>query len=184
VPIEPHETMICGEWQVVEGRMAAGPSVLRIRALIDTELEKIGTASGGWETLYRDSRDGRFWELFYPDGEIQGGGPESLRSIDTAEAAHKYGVAPGALVKRDIDFIIEQLTASVPGIRIEQLNVAHPGADDDGLWFINIPVRENQVQIESSEGSCPFLIESNFDDERFHCHTFMMWLPPLNACSR
>lgn len=48
-------------------------------------------------------------------------------------------------MKRDIDFIIEQLTASVPGIRIEQLRVAHPGVDDDGLWFINIPDHENEV---------------------------------------
>jgi hypothetical protein len=171
VPIEPHETLIRGEFQIVKGRMVADPSVLRIRALIDTELEKIGSASGGWEALYRDRRDGRFWEHFYPNSEMQGGGPESLRSIDSAEAAHKYGVTLGASVKRDIDFIIEQLIASIPGILIEQLKVAHPGADDVGLWIINIPDREIQVQIEASEGSCPFLIESDFNDERFHGHT-------------
>lgn len=74
-------------------------------------------------------------------------------------------------MKRDIDFIIEQLTASIPGIQIEQLKVAHPGTDDSGLWFINIPDEEKQVQIESSKGRCPFLIESDFDNERFHGHT-------------
>ncbi len=171
MPIDPHETSIRGDSQFMGGRMVADPSALRIRALIDTELEKIGSTSGGWETLYRDRRDGRFWELFYPDSQMEGGGPESLRSIDNTEAAHKYGVTLGASMKRDIDLIIEQLTASVPGILIEQLKVAHPGADDDGVWFINIPDRENQVQIESSEGSCPFLIESDFNDERFHGNT-------------
>lgn len=90
VPIEPHETLILGDWQLVEGHMVAGPSVLRIRALIDKDLEKVGSASGGWETLYRDRRDGRFWELFYHQSEMQGGGPESLRLIDAAEAANKY----------------------------------------------------------------------------------------------
>lgn len=90
--IEPHETLIQGEWQIVEGRAIADASALRIRALIDTELEKIGSTSGDWETLYRDRRDGRFWELFYPQCEMQGGGPESLRVIEAAEAAHKYGV--------------------------------------------------------------------------------------------
>jgi|HubBroStandDraft_2_1064218.scaffolds.fasta_scaffold3069033_1 hypothetical protein len=74
-------------------------------------------------------------------------------------------------MKRDIDFIIEQLTAGIPDIHIEQLKVARPGADDDGLWFINIPNHEKQVQIESSEGSCPFLIESDFNNERFYGHT-------------
>lgn len=171
MPIEPHETLIPGEFQIDKGRIVAAPSVLRIRALINTELEKIGSASGGWETLYRDRRDGRFWELFYADSEMQGGGPESLRCIDSAAATRKYGVSLGASMKRDIDFITEQLIASVPGIVIVQLKVPNPGADDDGLWFINIPDRKNQVQIESSEGNCPFLIESAFNDERFHGHT-------------
>lgn len=74
-------------------------------------------------------------------------------------------------MKRDIEFIIDELTARVPGVHIERLKVAHPGADDDGLWFINIPDQEKQVQIESSEGSCPFLIESDFNDDRFYGHT-------------
>lgn len=34
-------------------------------------MEKLGGTSGGWETLYRDRRDGRFWELFYPYSEVQ-----------------------------------------------------------------------------------------------------------------
>jgi hypothetical protein len=103
VQIEPHETLIEGKWQIIEGRSVADASALRIRALIDTELEKIGSTSGGWESLYRDRRDGRFWELFYPQGEMHGGGPESLRFIDAAEAAHKYGVdvMPPAPIKID-----------------------------------------------------------------------------------
>jgi len=47
VLIEPHETLIRGEFQIDKGRIVAAPSVLRIRALIETELEKIGSASGG-----------------------------------------------------------------------------------------------------------------------------------------
>jgi hypothetical protein len=74
-------------------------------------------------------------------------------------------------MRRDIDLILEQLTANIPGIHIEQLRVRHPGADDDGLWFINIQGREEQVQIESSEGICPFLIESDFSNERLYGHT-------------
>jgi hypothetical protein len=124
----------------------------------------------------RLARDGRFWERFYPDSEMQGGGPEPLRSIDSAEAAHKYGVTLGASMNRDIDFIIEQVIASIPGILIKQLKVAHPGADDDGLWFINIPDRENQVQIESSEGSCPFLIESDSTTSVSTATRFKRWL--------
>ncbi len=72
---------------------------------------------------------------------------------------------------RDIDQIIERLKAELPGVQATQLQISHPGADDDGLWFIKIPGRDGDVQIESSHGACPFLIESDFSHERFHGHT-------------
>jgi hypothetical protein len=74
-------------------------------------------------------------------------------------------------MQRDIDLIVERLAANMPGIHIEQLKVIHPGPDDDGLWLINIQDRAERVQIESSDGMCPFLIESDFSDERFHGYT-------------
>ena len=33
---------------------------------------------GGWEKLYRDPEDGRYWLLTYPFAELQGGGPPAL----------------------------------------------------------------------------------------------------------
>jgi hypothetical protein len=74
-------------------------------------------------------------------------------------------------MRRDIDHIIERLKAEIPGVQVTQLQVAHPGADDDGLWFIKIPGRTEEVQIESSYGSCPFIIESDFGSDVFHGHT-------------
>ena len=68
---------------------------------------------------------------------------------------------------RDIDHIIERLRAELPGVEITQLQVTHP-ADDDGVWFIRIPGRDGEVQIESSDGSCPFVIESDLSDDRFY----------------
>lgn len=64
---------------------------------------------------------------------------------------------------RDVDTIIEQLKGAVPGIQIKQLQVTHP-ADDDGIWFITVPGKSGEVQIESSSGICPFLIESSYND--------------------
>jgi hypothetical protein len=72
---------------------------------------------------------------------------------------------------RDIDQIIERLKAELPGVQVTQLQVSHPGADDDGLWFIKIPGRDGDVQIESSHGTCPFIIESDFSSETFHGHS-------------
>ena len=72
---------------------------------------------------------------------------------------------------RDIDQIIERLKTEIPGLQVTQLQVTHPGADDDGLWFIKIPGRVEEVQIESSYGSCPFIIESDFSAEVFRGST-------------
>ena len=48
---------------------------------------------GAWEKLYRDLSDGRFWELTFPHGEMQGGGPKQLQFIPRDEAVDKYQVA-------------------------------------------------------------------------------------------
>jgi len=67
---------------------------------------------------------------------------------------------------RDIETIVELLKARIPNVQISQLKPTHP-ADDDGIWFITTPKSLREVQLESSEGECPFLIESNLDDKRF-----------------
>ena len=71
-------------------------------------------------------------------------------------------------MSRDIDHIIERLTAELPGVQVAQLQATHPGADDDGFWFIKIPGIDEGVQMESSHGSCPFLIESDLSDDRLY----------------
>jgi hypothetical protein len=65
----------------------------------------------------------------------------------------------------DLHQIIEGVSAVLPDVEWEQQLVTHP-ADDDGLWFFWRSRRQDDVQIESSTGSCPFLIETSFDDER------------------
>jgi hypothetical protein len=62
---------------------------------------------------------------------------------------------------RDVDKIISLVRAISPAVTVEQLKVLHPGADDDGLWFFNQPESPFGAQIESSNGMCPFLIETD-----------------------
>jgi hypothetical protein len=51
----------------------------RIEWLRTEVLELVGIEKvGGWEKLYRDPEDGRYWFLTYPFSELQGGGPPSL----------------------------------------------------------------------------------------------------------
>lgn len=63
-----------------------------------------------------------------------------------------------------------QVQLAHPTVRVEQLKVKFPGADDDGLWFFTHPGSSFEVQFESSTGMYPFLVESNENDERIHVH--------------
>ncbi len=64
---------------------------------------------------------------------------------------------------RDIDKLINELQRAYPDVAVEQLRVKHPGADDDGLWFFRSPGSANEVQVESSTGALPFLMESDHE---------------------
>lgn len=71
---------------------------------------------------------------------------------------------------RDIEKIIEIVKAALPSVVSEQLKVTHP-ADDDGLWFFSSPDLENHVQVESSTGMCPFVVEGLGKGQYAECST-------------
>lgn len=71
-----------------------------------------------------------------------------------------------AINMRDIDQIIQSIMNVCPDADISQLEVSHPGNDDDGIWFFSQPGSEFEVQIESSTGMCPFIIETDENPTR------------------
>ncbi|MEI6200518.1 MAG: Imm27 family immunity protein [Enhydrobacter sp.] len=62
----------------------------RIYGLIGGRFQKLGHSGDGWDTLYRDTVDGRFWELTYPQSHMHGGGPPRLTMLHLAVAKAKY----------------------------------------------------------------------------------------------
>jgi len=61
---------------------------------------------------------------------------------------------------RDIEKIVEEVRRLLPTVQITQMHKCHP-ADDDGLWWFRLPDFKPDIQIESSTGNCPFLIENS-----------------------
>lgn len=61
---------------------------------------------------------------------------------------------------RDIDLIIEKAKQRLPEVRVYQIHKTHP-ADDNGVWIFSLPNVESDIQIESSYGVCPFIVETN-----------------------
>jgi hypothetical protein len=66
--LQPKETLLVGKWELIGGRMQVDPTEERIERLVAASLEKVASAAGGWEILYRDCADGRYWELTFPRG--------------------------------------------------------------------------------------------------------------------
>ena len=88
----PEERQLTGAW----GDAHAGPLGdevdRRIFWLVRHRLRRRASTNSGWDTLFIDPRDGRFWELTFPHGTLFGGGPRQLTQLSAEEAAAKYGV--------------------------------------------------------------------------------------------
>ena len=99
--IASSETEIIGKWLISQDRAVADETCQRIADLTKNYLVELGRDSSGWDTLYRDPNDGRFWELIYPQGELHGGGPPQLRCLSVDDAKRKYGNAVGEFYEDD-----------------------------------------------------------------------------------
>ena len=89
--IKASETLLTGQWILQDGRVVADDVSERTLALANSYLVELGRDASGWSTLYRDPSDGRYWELTYPQGELQGGGPPQLRCLTADQARKEYG---------------------------------------------------------------------------------------------
>jgi hypothetical protein len=74
------------------------------------------------------------------------------------------GTAP--LTTTDLQEVVRLVEMQLPKVKWEQLHVIN-ASDDDGIWFFWMPDISGEVQIESSRGTCPFLIETDKHDDRF-----------------
>jgi hypothetical protein len=62
-------------------------------------------------------------------------------------------------MNRDIDQIITKVKARVPTVSVTQMHKTHP-SDGDGLWWFDNGNKNHNIQFESHEGMCPFMVET------------------------
>jgi len=73
-----------------EGKVVADEVCQRIEKLMTNYLRKVAVDKTGWEILYRDSNDNRYWLLTYPNSNWNGGGPPTLKMITQTEVNEKF----------------------------------------------------------------------------------------------
>ena len=91
--IEPSETKIIGGYTLTAGEYIPDEAYRRIDYLCKNYLIFIKTDWSGWEWLYKDPSDGRFWEMIRPQGAYHGGGPPQLQWLPEDEAKTKYNLS-------------------------------------------------------------------------------------------
>ena len=88
--LDTKEIMLSGGWTLVGTTVEADSVAKRIEKLILEYLIYIKSDFSGWSKLYQDPIDKRYWELIYPDSELQGVGAPTLQNISKEEAILKY----------------------------------------------------------------------------------------------
>ena len=97
--IYSNETEFAGSWLLENGNVKDDNVSMRIKDLIVNYLSEIAMTDDGWQRLYQDPNDGRYWELSYPHSDWEGGGPPSLKNnivfmvvIIYATKVHAYAI--------------------------------------------------------------------------------------------
>jgi len=90
--LKSEETILKGSWKLSGDSMEADSVSERIEWLITEYLIEIGEDESGWNKLYQDPEDNRYWEVTYPESETHGGGAPQLENISTQEAEKKYKI--------------------------------------------------------------------------------------------
>lgn len=88
--IEEFETRIVGNWIFNGQKMFADDRCSRIERLIRCHLQLISTEESGWQKLYQDPDDKRYWQLRFDHSEMHGGGPPSLIMLSETEVKNLY----------------------------------------------------------------------------------------------
>ena len=105
----PGEVIIVGKWLFNGGQMIADANCKRIGELTQGYFKKVKTSPDGWFTIYQDPEDLRYWELSYPRGEMQGGGPPMLYCVGTA-IANKSDYNPfKKLTRQELISVVQRL---------------------------------------------------------------------------
>jgi len=88
--LEKTENQLIGNWLAEGSKVIEDNISKRINWLIKNHLIKIATDKSEWLILYQDPEDGRYWELSYPQGHLQDGGPPSLINISKERAEMRF----------------------------------------------------------------------------------------------
>jgi len=88
--LSPDEFELRGNWKLGDSTPMGDEVCKRIEWLTKEYLVKITLHDSGWNLLFQDPNDKRYWELTYPQSELHGGGPPMLKVLSEDKVQQKY----------------------------------------------------------------------------------------------
>jgi len=147
VPLEADDTWLCRHVDAQERPAAA----TRLRLDQTRELNP-GVATSAPRRWVECPDCGTHWRVWVG---LRVAKPAVERVVTRdGDPPRRYRRAP----VRDVDRIIDAVARELPDVGVVQWWGVWP-ADDEGLWYFDLPGVRERIQIESSEGACPFLVE-------------------------
>jgi hypothetical protein len=80
------------EEELIGGGFSDNTLDQRIARLTAGFLQRIAATNGGWDVLFQDPQDGRYWEMTHPHSEMHGGGPVHCATLPIRVAREKYAI--------------------------------------------------------------------------------------------
>lgn len=90
--LQPYETDLIGDWVVNGTQIEGDEACKRISWLVAEKIHEIATDASGWDVLFLDPVDGKYWELTYPQSHMHGGGPPRLTNLSVEQVKEKYKI--------------------------------------------------------------------------------------------
>ncbi len=90
--IKNDEKVLKGGLIINNGNVEFDDTSLRIGDLISDYLIRIADDKTGWDVLFQDPNDNLYWELTYPNCELQGGGAPLLSEVSYETSKTKYNI--------------------------------------------------------------------------------------------
>jgi len=93
--LQSDETTLVGKWIIDKKSKSTIPdaTALRIEWLVENHLRRVTTDRSGWDTLFVDESDGRYWEKVYLESHRHGGGPPTLRLVSDEQLGSKFKIS-------------------------------------------------------------------------------------------
>ena len=100
---------------------------------------------------------GTWWRI-WPQGraaQYYAAPPQNVKFVVPRHPSYRQPL------QRDIHAIMTTVRQELPDCVVTQEASYLPTTHDDGIWYFRLPGAEKSIQIESTYGMCPFLVESD-----------------------